>query len=63
MLDAELLSLLVCPLTKGELVYMRDKNELWSPDAGLAYAVRDGLPIMIAAEARKLTAEEQQSLK
>ena len=60
MLDPALLEILVCPLTKGELIYRQDLNELWSTEAGLAYEVRDGLPIMIAAEARELTAEEKE---
>lgn len=62
MLDPDLLEILVCPLTKCELTYKQELNELWSKEAGLAYEVRDGLPVMIAAEARELTAEEIDSL-
>lgn len=62
MLDPDLLEILVCPLTKCELIYKQELNELWSKEAGLAYEVRDGLPVMIAAEARELTAEEIDSL-
>lgn len=62
MLDPDLLEILVCPLTKCELIYQQELNELWSKEAGLAYEVRDGLPVMIAAEARELTAEEIDSL-
>ena len=62
MLDPDLLEILVCPLTKCELIYKLELNELWSKEAGLAYEVRDGLPVMIAAEARELTAEEIDSL-
>ena len=62
MLDPGLLEILVCPLTKHQLIYRQDLNELWSKEAGLAYEVRDGLPIMIPAEARELTTEEKESL-
>ena len=55
MLTKELLDILVCPKTKGELTYQRDLNELWSPEAKLAYPVRDGIPVMIESEARKLS--------
>ena len=53
-LDQKLLDILVCPLTKGPLSYDRDAQELISEQAGLAYPVRDGIPIMLADEARKL---------
>ena len=49
-------SILVCPLTKGPLEYDRAHNELISRKAGLAYPIRDGIPIMLADEARKLDA-------
>lgn len=52
--DPKLLELLVCPVTKGPLDYDRAKGELISTKAGLAYPVRDGIPIMLADEARKL---------
>jgi len=52
--DAKLLEILVCPVTKTALRYDADKNELVSDTAKLAYPIRDGVPIMIAAEARKL---------
>lgn len=52
--DPKLLELLVCPLTKSTLVYDRQANELVSKAAGLAYPVRDGIPIMLASEARPL---------
>ena len=61
MIDPKLLDLLVCPLTKSELEYHKSKNELWSRDAGLAYPVRDGIPVMVVAEARELTDEEKTS--
>ena len=53
-MDKKLLELLVCPLTKGTLEYDRAKQELISRKAGLAYPIRDGIPIMLADEARRL---------
>jgi len=53
-IDPRLLEILVCPLTKGPLEYDRDAGELISRKAGLAYPVRDGIPIMLPEEARKL---------
>lgn len=52
--DPKLLEILVCPLTKGPLRYDREAQELISDRAGLAYPIRDGIPIMLADEARKL---------
>jgi uncharacterized protein YbaR (Trm112 family) len=52
--DPRLLDVLVCPLTKGVLVYDRVANELISRSAGLAYPIRDGIPIMLPEEARRL---------
>ncbi len=52
--DPRLLEILVCPLTKGPLVYDRAANELVSHAAGLAYPIRDGIPIMLPDEARPL---------
>ncbi|HTC09504.1 MAG TPA: Trm112 family protein [Acetobacteraceae bacterium] len=53
-IDPRLLEILVCPLTKGTLEYDRAAGELISRQAGLAYPVRDGIPIMLIEEARKL---------
>lgn len=53
-IDPKLLEILVCPLTKGPLRYDREKQELVSEKAGLAYPIRDGIPIMLVDEARKL---------
>jgi uncharacterized protein YbaR (Trm112 family) len=53
-IDPRLLEILVCPLTKGPLEYDRAAGELISRQAGLAYPVRDGIPIMLIDEARKL---------
>jgi hypothetical protein len=61
--DAKLLEILVCPLTKGPLVYDRAAQELLSAQAGLAYPIRDGIPIMLADEARALSDEEKARLK
>ncbi len=54
--DPRLLEVLVCPLTKGPLHYDRAANELVSRAAGLAYPIRDGIPIMLAEDARVLDA-------
>jgi uncharacterized protein YbaR (Trm112 family) len=53
--DPRLLEILVCPITKGPLVYDRARGELISHTAGLAYPIRDGIPIMLPDEARALT--------
>ena len=57
-MDAKLLEILVCPLTKGPLTYNKDAKELVSKSARLAYPIRDGIPILLVDEARALTAEE-----
>jgi uncharacterized protein len=57
-MDAKLLEILVCPVTKGPLVYDRDRQELVSRPARLAYPIRDGIPVLLEEEARKLTPEE-----
>jgi uncharacterized protein len=54
MVDSKLLEILVCPLTKGPLDYDAAAQELISRQAGLAYPIRDGIPIMLADEARRL---------
>jgi len=53
-IDAKLLEILVCPLTKGTLTYDEAAQELISNEARLAYPIRDGIPIMLADEARQL---------
>ena len=63
MIDPKLLEILVCPITKTDVVYKREVEELWSKASGLAFPVRDGIPIMLEDQARSLTLEEQQSLK
>ncbi|MFN3363328.1 Trm112 family protein [Allorhizobium sp. NPDC080224] len=54
LIDPKMLELLVCPLTQGTLKWDREKNELVSEKARLAYPIRDGIPIMLVSEARKL---------
>ncbi len=61
-IDRKLLEILVCPLTKGPLTYDRARQELLSAQAGLAYPIRDGIPIMLVDEARSLDDEEKASL-
>lgn len=56
-LDPRLLELLVCPMTKGPLRYDRERQELISERARLAFPVRDGIPIMLVDEARSLDEE------
>ena len=57
-MDAKLLEILVCPVTKGPLVYDKDKQELISKSARLAYPIRDGIPVMLEDEARRLEPAE-----
>ena len=52
--DPRLLEVLVCPVTRGRLTWNRETNELISKGAKLAYPIRDGVPIMLAEEARQL---------
>jgi uncharacterized protein YbaR (Trm112 family) len=61
-MDTKLLELLVCPVTKGPLTFNREAQELVSRSARLAYPVRDGIPILLEAEARVLTDEEIEKL-
>jgi uncharacterized protein YbaR (Trm112 family) len=57
--DPKLLEILVCPQTRGPLTYDREKQELISRQAGLAYPIRDGIPIMLIGEARELSDAER----
>jgi uncharacterized protein YbaR (Trm112 family) len=59
MIDEKLLSILVCPVSKAPLEYRKDSNELVCKASGLAYPVRDGIPVMLENEARQLTADEK----
>jgi uncharacterized protein YbaR (Trm112 family) len=53
-MDENLLKILVCPVTKGPLVYEKKKNELISKSAKLAYPIKNGIPILLESEARKI---------
>ncbi len=59
MMDKKLLSLLVCPLCKGNLDYNKEQNELICKFDGVAYAIDDEIPVMMADKARPLTTEEK----
>jgi len=59
MIDKKLLQILVCPVTKGPLIYKKETQELISRSARLAYPIRDGIPVMLESEARTLAAEEE----
>ncbi|GAA6153546.1 Trm112 family protein [Pseudoteredinibacter isoporae] len=61
MLDKKLLSILVCPVSKGPLVYREEDQELICYASGLAYPVRDGIPVMLEGEARELSLEEREA--
>ena len=61
-MDPKLLELLVCPVTKGYLDYDRERQELLSRSARLAYPIRDGIPILLEDEARTLSDEELEQL-
>lgn len=56
--DPRLLEVLICPVTRGPLTYDKTANELVSRSAGLAYPIRDGVPIMLRDEARELSTAE-----
>lgn len=57
-MDKKLLEILVCPVTKAPLVYVKDAQELISVPARLAYPIRDDIPVMLQSEARELSVEE-----
>ena len=59
MIDKKLLSILVCPVSKAPLEYHEDSQELVCKASGLAYPVRDGIPVMLEEQARQLTADEK----
>ncbi|MGA0839218.1 MAG: Trm112 family protein [Pseudomonadales bacterium] len=62
-MDPRLLEFLVCPVTKGALILHRESDELWCRASGLAYPIRDGVPVMLQDEARHLTDDERDSLR
>jgi len=57
-MDPKLLDILVCPICKGPLFYDKSAQELVSVESGLAYPIRDGIPVMIEDDARRLTPDE-----
>ncbi|MDB5953887.1 MAG: hypothetical protein JWP60_495 [Ramlibacter sp.] len=61
-MDPRLLELLVCPVTKGPLDYDRQRQELLSRSARLAYPIRDGIPVLLEEEARTLSDDELERL-
>jgi uncharacterized protein len=62
MLDKELLEILVCPVSKAPLIWREDANELVCKASGLAYPIRDGIPVLLEEEARSLSDEELRGL-
>lgn len=62
-MDAKLLEILVCPLCKSPLLYRKAEQELICKADRLAYAIKDGIPVMLADEARQMTAEEVEQLR
>jgi uncharacterized protein len=63
MIDKKLLAILVCPVSKGELEYRPEQQELLCRLSRLAYPIRDGIPVMLENEARRLSAEEIEELQ
>ncbi len=61
MIDKKLLSILVCPVTKAPLEYHQEQQELVCKASGLAYPIRDGIPVMLVSEARQLSTDEKLS--
>ncbi len=61
-MDARLLEILVCPVSKAPLQYLKDRQELVCKASRLAYPVRDGIPVMLEEEARQLSPEEVEAL-
>jgi len=62
-MDKKLLEILVCPVTKGPLFYDKEKQELVSKSARLAYPIRDDIPVMLEDEARVISDDEFEKLK
>ena len=61
MIDQKLLSILVCPVSKAPVEYIKEQDELVCWASGLAYPVRDGIPVMLEGEARQLTEDEKEA--
>jgi uncharacterized protein len=62
-MDTKLLQILVCPVTKGSLIFHKASNELISKSAKLAYPIKDGIPVMLEEEARVLSDDELRDIK
>ena len=62
MLDKKLLSILVCPVSKAPLIWLPEANELVCIASGLAYPVRDDIPVMLESQARQITLAEKEAL-
>lgn len=62
-MDKHLLDILVDPVTKGPLIYDKEKQELISRASRLAYPIRDGIPVMLPEEARELSSDEIEALR
>jgi len=62
-MDKQLLDILVCPVTKGPLIYDKERQELISTSARLAYPIRDAIPVMLEDEARSITDDEYEKYK
>jgi uncharacterized protein YbaR (Trm112 family) len=58
-MDSKLLDILVCPICKGPLIYIKSRQELICKADRLAYPVKDGIPVMLEDDARKLPADEE----
>ena len=63
MIDNKLLSILACPVCKGQLDYQKERDELWCRADGLAFPVKDDIPVMLENQARTLSADEKLSKK
>ena len=61
-MDKKLLEIIVCPITKGPLIYDKENQELISKSARLAYPIRNNIPIMLEEEARQISEEEMEKL-
>ena len=61
-MDKKLLEIIVCPVTKGPLIYDKENQELISKSARLAYPIRNNIPIMLEEEARQISEEEMEKL-
>ncbi len=61
MIDKKLLAILACPVSKAPVEYQKESNELVCWQSGLAYPVRDDIPVMLESEARELTEEEKEA--